>query len=458
MSPHNNNNNDTHGHDYSLAGLPAPREDVMLAERPHHEERSLVPVHATPGTGRRILILVILLAAALGVGFAYRYHHNASAEMSLASSTLAAADAPAPVDVVKVTLASPLHELPLPGEARAWDQSTIYARVSGYIGSWQADIGDKVKKGETLALIDTPELDDQWKAAEAKVAADQSEVTVAEANEAFADSTYKRWKDSPKGVVSEQEREQRKAEYLSSVAHLKAVNSQVELDQAEVNRLADLRNFKKVQAPYDGVITSRRVDIGDLVTAGSTAGNTPLYDIACSDKIRVYVDVPQGASADVKNGTKATATVQEYPHRTFVGTVTRNSEAINETAKTLRVEIDFDNRDSALKPGMYLEVTCTTTDPTPPLRIPASALNFRTGGPAVAVVGKDGFVQFHKVTIARELGNYVELGSGVSEGDRVALNISNQIADGDKVQPIEQSEPSTGPQSSNGTAVAQRAG
>jgi RND family efflux transporter MFP subunit len=244
-------------------------------------------------------------------------------------------------------------------------------------------------------------------------------------------------------VVSEQEREQKKAEHLSAAAHLAAANSQVELDRAEVNRLTDLSSFKKVEAPYDGVITSRHVDIGDLVTAGSTSGNSPLYDIAQSDKIRVYVDVPQAVSADIKNGTKATATVQEYPGQIFHGMVARNSHAINEGAKTLRVEVDFDNADQGsdpgeLQPGMYIEVKFITTDHKSPLQVPASALNFRTGGPAVAVVGKDGAVKFHDITIARDLGNLVEIESGVAEGDRVALNISSQIADGDKVQPIEQ--------------------
>jgi RND family efflux transporter MFP subunit len=180
--------------------------------------------------------------------------------------------------------------------------------------------------------------------------------------------------------------------------------------------------------------------------------------MAQSDKIRVYVDVPQAASIDVKDGTQATATLQEYPGRVFTGKVARNSQSINETAKTLRVEVDFDNADLALKPGMHLEVNFKTTQSKPPLRIPASALSFRTGGPTVAVVGKDGAVQFRDVTIAQDLGNYVEIGSGLSEGDMVALNISNQISNGDKVQPVLQEEPGANPQSNNGQAVADRAG
>lgn len=429
----------------------------MLKEEPGHRELSHVPVESVAGTGRRILFVVLLLALVLGVGFFVRHRANAKAEMDLSSDTLASADAPAPVDVVRVSTGSPVHQLSLPGESRAWYQSTIYARVSGYVGSWHADIGDNVKKGEVLALIDTPELDDQLNAAQAKVAADQSEVVVADANKAFAESTYKRWKESGKGIVSEQETEQKKAEYLSGVAHLKAADSQVELDRAEVKRLTDLTNFKKVQAPYDGVITARRIDIGDLVTAGSTTGNTAMYDVAQADKIRVYVDVPQTASADVKDGAEATATVSDVPGLTFKGKVTRNSQSINEASKTLRVEVDILNPQLVLKPGMYLEVNFTTTEAKAPLRIPASALSFRTGGPEVAVVAKDGTVQFHPVTISQEMGSYVEIGSGLSDGDVVALNISNQIANGDKVQPQMQDGPTKGPQSSSGSALASKA-
>ncbi|HSU66389.1 MAG TPA: efflux RND transporter periplasmic adaptor subunit [Tepidisphaeraceae bacterium] len=417
---------------------------TALVDRPHVEP-SHVPVNPAPETGRRLVIGLVILAVVLVVGFLFRHHANAAAEEDLTSQTSQAADAPAPVNVVRVSTSSPVHALILPGEARAWNESAIYARVSGYLGSWHADIGDKVKKGESLALIDTPELDDQLKAAEAKVAADRSEVVVGQANEGFAESTYNRWKDSQKGVVSDQEREQKKADYLAAVARLKAAESQVELDQSEVNRLTDLTNFKKVVAPYDGVITARRTDIGDLVTAGSNSGNTLLYEIAQADKIRVYVDVPQAASIDVKDGTKAQVLAGEYPGRIFDGTVARNSQAIDPIAKTLRVEVDVDNPDLTLKPGMYLEVRFSTTESTPPLQIPASALSFRSGGPEVAVVGADGRVQFHPVTIAHDLGTTVEIESGLSSGDLVALNISNQIANGDKVQPTIQESPAEAP-------------
>ena len=432
MLPHDPSRNTLHNTATPASNGPG----VVAARDAQHENRSHVPVQSAPGTGRILVICVIVFAIALVVGFLFRAYERHSEERSLESNTQSQLDAPAPVDVVRVATASPLHSLALPGEARAWYESTIYARVSGYIGSWKADIGDKVKKGDELALIETPELDDQLKAAEAKVSADQSEVAVAEANSGFAQSTYTRWKDSGKGVVSEQEREEKKAEYLSAVARLKAASAQVQLDQAEVNRLMDMTNFKKVVAPYDGVITSRRIDIGDLVSAGSTASNTQLYDIAQSERIRVYVDVPQAASTDITDGAPATVTAEQYPGRNFVGKVTRNSQAIDQSAKTLRVEIDLDNRDLTLKPGTYVEVTFTTTASKPPIRVPAGALSFRSSGTEVDVVDKDGIVHFRKVTIARDMGDFVEIGSGLADGDLVAINISNQIGNGDRVQPV----------------------
>jgi RND family efflux transporter MFP subunit len=422
----------------------------------HDHGESHVPVHPPAGIGRWLVLLVIALAVTLGVGFWVRYHRNSSDQMSLSSETLNAADSPAPVDVVKVAYAPPTHILTLPGTARAWYESTIYARVSGYVDHWTADIGDRVHKGQVLATIDTPELDDQLRGAQAKVAFDDSEVRVAQANAEFAKTTNSRWKDSPKGVVSEQERDEKEAAYQSSLAKLTAAQSQVQLDAAQVNSLEALTTFKKVTAPYDGVITDRRIDIGDLVTAGSTSSTTPLYSIAQADKIRVFVDVPQTASGDIKVGMPATCTSSQFVGRKFVGKVARTSNAIDSAAKTLKVEVDVDNPDLLLMPGAYVEVEFTTSETKSSLRIPASALTFRSGGPQVAVIGQKGAVKFRSVTISRDLGDFVEIGSGLAEGDLVALNISNQVADGDTVEPTLQHEEGLRPQSSTPTDAVAR--
>jgi RND family efflux transporter MFP subunit len=289
-----------------------------------------------------------------------------------------------------------------------------------------------VKKDQVLAMIDTPELDAQLEASQAQLKASEAEVTVREADVEFAKTTFDRWQGSPKGVVSDQEREDKKARYAGAAAQLNASRARVALDQANVDRLTFLAGYKQVTAPYDGVITERRVDIGDLVTAGSTSNTSLLYGIAQSDRIRVFANVPQNVSADIGDGTAAQITAAEHPGRIFEGKVTRTSRSIDRHARTLRVQVDLPNSDFALLPGMYVQVAFHLK-PTSFVQVPASAMIFRTSGPQVALIGDNGKVKFQDVTIARDNGNFVELATGLSAGDRVALNISNQIANGDRV-------------------------
>ena len=453
MQPHKPHDNT---HDSDPAASPSPQTAVIMSqleEKPRPDEaHSHVPVNAAPGMGRKIAIFVAIVAAGLAVGFFIRHQHAAHASAELSEQTVAGADAAPTVDVIRVEYASPNHLLALPGEARPWIDTTLYARVNGYVAEWKKDIGDVVHKGDLLATIETPELDDQLTATRAKLDATKAEVKVAETNAAFAKTTYGRF-SAPQGVVSEYEHDQKKAEYDSAVAKLNAAKAQVALDEADVQRLTELTKFKDVRAPFDGTITERRIDIGDLVTAGSTANTTSLFTIAQSDKIRVFVDVPQSASPDIKIGMPAVATAREYPGRAFTGKVARTSRAID-TARTLKVEVDIENQDLSLLPGMYVEVSFQTSQLRPALRIPASALNFRSGGPQAAVVDPNGTVHFHEVTIARDMGEYVEIGSGLTSGDRVALNISNQIADGDRVSPVESDVENPTP-SRTGTSVAE---
>jgi RND family efflux transporter MFP subunit len=396
------------------------------------EHESTVPTDYSPGTGQRLVFILMVVAVVLGVAFLVVHHYKEKQAEELSALTEAAAGAAAEVDVLRAGYAPKTESLTLPGEARGWYESTIYARVSGYIGKWLADIGDRVKKDQILCLIETPELDEQLNSAKAQVEADMAEVDVAQANKAFADQTYDRYKTAQQGVVSELERDKTHADFLAAESHLAAVKKKVALDQADVKRLSDLKDFQRVTAPYDGVITARHIDIGDLVTAGSISSTTSLYDMAQSDQIRIFVDVPQSISPDIRDQMPATATAREYPGRVFEGIVARNSNSIDAAAKTLRVEVDFRNKDFALKPGMYLEVHFQITTNRKLVRVPAGAMNFRSSGPQVAVV-KNGVVEFRPVSIARDLGNFVDLDSGVLAGEEVAININSQIADGDKV-------------------------
>jgi RND family efflux transporter MFP subunit len=401
-----------------------------LVPEPH--EHAPISTAYAKGTGRRISFVAAVLAVGLIAAFWYVQQDKARQEMALAHETAVRAEDAPPVQVIKVDLAPPTQTLTLPGETRGWYNSTIYARVSGYVARWIADIGDRVKKDEVLATIDTPELDAQLEASQAQLKASEAEVTVKEADVEFAKTTFERWQGSPKGVVSDQEREDKKARYAVAVAQLNAARARVALDKANVDRLAFTTSFKQVTAPYDGVITERRVDIGDLVTAGSTSNTSLLYGISQYDKIRVFANVPQNVSADIGDGTVAQVTASERPGRIFEGKVTRTSRSIDRHARTLRVQVDLPNGDFALMPGMYVQVAFHLR-PTSFVQVPASAMIFRTAGPQVALIGDNGKVKFQDVTIARDNGNFVEIASGLSAGDRVALNISNQIANGDRV-------------------------
>ncbi|HLK82848.1 MAG TPA: efflux RND transporter periplasmic adaptor subunit [Xanthobacteraceae bacterium] len=408
--------------------------DDSAADETVAQPHNHVPISTAyaKGTGRRIRFAAAILAVALAAAFVFVQQIKLRKDTALASETAARAEEAPPVEVIRVDMAPPTQTLTLPGETRGWYNSTIYARVSGYVAKWIADIGDRVKKDQVLATIDTPELDAQLEAAQAQLKASEAEVKVREADVEFAKTTYDRWQGSPKGVVSEQEREDKKARYAMAIAQLNAARARVALDQANVDRLSFQTSFKQVTAPYEGVITDRRVDIGDLVTAGSGTNITPLYGIAQSEQIRVFVNVPQAASAEIGDGTPAQVTAGEYANRTFEGKVTRTSKSIDRRARTLRVEVDLANDDRALVPGMYVQVAFHLK-PTSFVQVPASALLFRAAGPQVAVIDDNGTVKFQDVTIARDNGNFVELASGLSPGQRVALNISNQIAEGDRV-------------------------
>jgi len=300
--------------------------------------------------------LAILLAVGFGMAFSIRQHH----EQAAVQQALAFSHSLETVEVVDAKPTASTYPLTLPGQTDGWYQSTIFARVDGYIGTWTADIGDRVKQGQILATIETPEMDQQLNAARAKAAASDAQVKVAESNVSIAKLTYERWRDSPRGVVSEQEREEKKATYDSANANLAEAKAQAELDQADVGRYTAMEAFKNVTAPYDGVITARHVDIGDLVTAGSSANTSSLYSIAQSNVIRVFVDVPQKMAASLTVGLASFASSDQFPGKTFAGKVARTAMSIDPQTRTLRTEVDIPNADLTLVPGMYVQVTFET--------------------------------------------------------------------------------------------------
>lgn len=390
------------------------------------------PVQPESATGRRLGLLAALAVLILGGGFLVVHHARAENGQDLAQTTQAAANALPRVAVTTVQPAPATLPLTLPGTTAAWYESVIYARVNGYVSRWNVDIGDPVRKGQVLATIDTPDLDAQLAAARAKLKADQALLKVRQAEADFAQSTYVRWKDSPKGVVSEQEREAKKAAYASAAAQLSEAQAQIGLDQADVDRYRALTAFKQVISPYDGIVTERHIDIGNLVTAGNTA-NTPLYRIVQDDPMRVYIDVPQNAAQAIKPELAAHIQVPSLDSREFQGRITRTANAINGQTRTLRVEVDLPNPAHALVSGMYVK-TALDVPTGGLLQIPAAALVLRSSGPQVAVI-KQGHIDFRTVRIAHDDGSLIALEPGsVALGEQVALNVGTQLQPGQAVQ------------------------
>jgi RND family efflux transporter MFP subunit len=406
-------------------------------------ESHAVSARFDPDTGERLKRLAKIAAIVLGVVFVLVSVDRLFKARSVARATQQATSAPPLVDVITAQSVGSVQSLVLPGHTAAWHESTIFARVDGFVGKWFADIGDRVHAGQVLALIETPDLDAELAAARAQLKAGQATVLVRKAETEFARTTYVRWRDSPKGVVSDQEREEKKAAYDSAVARQRSAEADAALAQAQVDKYQAMTQFKRVTAPYDGAITVRDIDIGNLVTAGSTAATTPLYVMTQNDPIRIFVDAPQSAADDLLNS-RAPVQVQTSGGviRAFSGQVTRTSQALNPQARTLRVEVDVPNSKGEFVPGMYVKVGFALP-PRGLVQVPAAALVFRASGPQVAVVDPSGRIGFRSVTIGRDDGSMVELSSGVAAGDRVALNVSSQIADGAavRVQPAASSAP-----------------
>jgi RND family efflux transporter MFP subunit len=322
----------------------------------------------------------------------------------------------------------------LPGDIQAWYEARIYARVNGYLEKWNDDYGARVKKGDVLAVIDAPDLDAQLAAAKANLKSALAQVDVRRAQMEFARSTYIRWRDSPKGVVSVQEQESKKADWGSANAAYEASLADVNADRGIVDRLDALEQFKYLVAPFDGVVTERNTDIGALINAGSGGGSAPvLFKVAEVDRMRVYVQVPQAISAGIHEGLAADLMLPQYPERVFHAKVATTARAIDTAARTLLVELHVDNPDGTLQPGTFAEVHFELPSNPSTVTIPTSALIFREAGMQVALVGPDNRAELRPVTLGRNLGTEVEVLKGLTPSDRVINSPPDSLASGDLV-------------------------
>lgn len=401
----------------SRAGM--DRDDA-IDDGGHTAPEITPPPKLAPASPRRALmfvgvILLVLVVAAV-VAVLSRMHDS----RVLADET--AQTAIPTVAVVHPIVEKPDEELVLPGTLQAYIESPIYARTNGYLLRWYHDIGSHVRQGELLADIDTPEVDEeliQAKAARQQVIA---ALNLAKINADRYQSLRKT--DS----VSQQEADTQTSGYEQAQANLAAAD-------ANVKRLQDLEGFKHVYAPFAGVITRRNVDPGALINAGSsgTAGPRELFDIARTDPLRVYVSVPQAYAPAIHQGVDAVITLQEFPGEKFRASVSRTADAIDITTRTLLTEVDVANKDGRLLPGSFGQVHFNPKIDAEKVTIPVNAMLFRKEGPQVAVVGSDGKVELRHISIGRDYGTTLEIVGGVNEKDRIIVNPSDSIEQGQMV-------------------------
>jgi RND family efflux transporter MFP subunit len=399
-----------------------------------HQDQSSKEV-PQPSSPKRLRSLGFAAAAAAVVVAAWGIFSRDEHARAVATWTQAAA-------IPTVATVHPKHdtadpELILPGDVHAWYSAPVYARVNGYLKAWYFDYGAQVKKGQVLAEIETPDLDAQFSASQAKLKSAEAVIKVRDAEAHFADTTFARWRDAPKGVVSVQEQQSKQADYERAVARLSAARADVAVAQAEVDRLQALENFKRVTAPFDGVVTARETDIGALINAGSGVGGgsgPELFRVADVHEMRVYAKVPQRMASSIHVGMKAQLHLLQYPDRVFPAIVTNTSDAINVASRTLRVEMHAENPDGLLQPGTFAEVHWNLPSNPKLIRIPSSALLFRQHGLEVAVVGPEDKIALKHVTLGRNLDTEVEVLQGLSPSDRVVDSPPDSLASGDTVR------------------------
>ena len=384
------------------------------------------PLHEVGQTGPKKwlgMALALLVVAAL---FASGVWSRLSARKTLDAET--AQVALTAVSVVSPGKSAPAEEIILPGNVQPFISSPIYARTSGYLRKWTVDIGAHVRKGQLLAVIETPEVDQQLQQS-------LSNLNTAKANLALAETTRNRYQDMIRSnAVSQQDLDNAMGTYNAN----KAI---VEANQANVKQLEALQSFERVYAPFDGVVTVRNTDIGDLINSGSAGGaRTDLFHIAQPGTLRVYVNVPENYSQGVKTGMTADLSLAEFPGRTFQGKLVRTAEAINMTTRTLLIEIDVDNPAGQLLTGSYAEVHLKVPTQASTFLLPVNTLIFRSEGLRVAVV-RDGKAVLSAVTPGHDSGNQIEIVSGLKADDQVIINPPDSISSGQQVQIVQATLP-----------------
>jgi RND family efflux transporter MFP subunit len=413
MSVHSENQNMENEMSATEEKTEAIQADVVPA---HKEEVHANDLMEGPGGGKTIgiLLAVILVFAVL-----YGLHVRSVREKELTRETDEAAILT--VNIIHPVLGSAAQELVLPGNVQAFTETPIYSRTNGYLKKWYFDIGSRVRKGQLLAEIETPEVDQQLQQSRA-------ELERIQANMELAGVTSSRWQNLlSKHAVSQQEADQARSNYI-------AAQAAVDASKANVRRLEQLQSYERIVAPFDGIITARNTDVGDLINAGSGTSNPrELFHLAATGKLRVYVSVPEVYAEAIRNGDSAILTQDSNPEGKITGTIVRNANAIDHSTRTLNVEVDVENRDNQLLPGAYVFVHFHMPAGANTVTIPSNTLLFRAEGLRVGVVQKDR-VHLTPITIGHDYGNAVEVTSGLRPSDEVILDPSDSLTDGLEVR------------------------
>jgi RND family efflux transporter MFP subunit len=392
-----------------IAGQTLPLNDVRQTRRPVNKWLGMTIVF--------ILVAVVFISGVWSRVGARKALNAETAQVALTA-----------VSVVTPQQTAPAEEIILPGNVQPFITSPIYARTSGYLRKWTVDIGAHVKRGQLLAVIETPEVDQQLQQS-------LSNLNTAKANLALAETTKNRYEGMIRSnAVSQQDVD-------NAVGTYNANKAIVEANQANVKQLEALQSFEKIYAPFDGVVTARNTDIGDLINSGSAGGvKTDLFHIAQPGTLRVYVNVPEEYSQGIKVGMTADLSLAEFPGRKFQGKLVRTAEAINMTTRTLLIEIDVNNPAGELLTGSYAEVHLKVPTQASTLLLPVNTLIFRSQGLRVGVV-KDGKVELAEVTPGRDSGNQIEITSGLKPDDQVIINPPDSIVSGQRVQIVQATLP-----------------
>ena len=426
--------------DNAEAGAQGPEAQIpdraAEAQAPvaHAEQSKCDPEDRRPvKAGRAILLLAVAAIAIAYSGISGRRHDDEKLKQWTQEQAIP------PVAVVEPKRGGEVRELVLPGNVDAFYSASIHSQVMGYVQDWRKDIGAGVKQGDVLAVVDTPELDE-------RIAVAQSELAKAKANLELAKVTAARW-DSLRhtAAVSQQEADEKDSDARAQAA-------QVDAAQSNVDRLKAQKAFSNIVAPFDGVVTARNVDVGSLVRADGV-DTPPLFTVADVHQMRIYVPAPETYAADLKDGTKATLEVPEYPGHSFDATVVTTSRAIDPKSRTLLVELLADNKEGLLQPGAFTRVHFQIPPDPNTFTIPASAMLYRDTEPRVATVGIDNRITLKDVRIVRDLGTAVEISGGVGQDERIVANPPDSINDGEEVRVMEAAGDKT-----PGSSALQRAG